>query len=77
VSKRDEYERICERECPELRINEDMQNMAWRVRSEERIEIPRNQIIVSYIINASHSKKLSSSIGPAVIPSGGFTVSSA
>lgn len=30
----------------------------------------------TYMIRASHSKKLSSSIGPAVIPSGGFTVSS-
>lgn len=30
----------------------------------------------TYVINASHSKKFSSLIGPAIIPSGGFSVSS-
>ena len=30
----------------------------------------------TYIIKASHSKKFSSFIGPAIIPSGGFNVSS-
>lgn len=30
----------------------------------------------TYVIKASHSKKLSSVIGPAMIPSGGFRVNS-
>jgi hypothetical protein len=30
----------------------------------------------TYVISASHSKKFSSLIGPAIIPSGGFRVSS-
>lgn len=34
------------------------------------------RIASTYAINASHSKKLSSLIGPATIPSGGFNVSS-
>lgn len=31
----------------------------------------------TYVIKASHSKKFSSFIGPAIIPSGGFKVNSA
>ena len=34
------------------------------------------EVIFTYVINASHSKKLSSLIGPANIPSGGFRVNS-
>ena len=34
-------------------------------------------LIFTYVIIASHSKKLSSFKGPAIIPSGGFIVSSA
>jgi hypothetical protein len=32
--------------------------------------------LTTYVISASHSKKFSSLIGPAIIPSGGFRVSS-
>jgi hypothetical protein len=31
---------------------------------------------ITYVISASHSKKFSSLIGPAIIPSGGFRVNS-
>jgi hypothetical protein len=34
------------------------------------------EIPTTYVINASHSKKFSSLMGPAIIPSGGFRVSS-
>lgn len=38
--------------------------------------MPTNVSLATYVISASHSKKLSSVTGPATIPSGGFNVSS-
>jgi len=40
------------------------------------IRIMLEEIPTTYVINASHSKKFSSLMGPAIIPSGGFRVSS-
>lgn len=38
--------------------------------------LPSYLVGTTYVISASHSKKFSSLIGPAIIPSGGFRVSS-
>jgi hypothetical protein len=40
------------------------------------VEIIFEETPTTYVISASHSKKFSSLIGPAIIPSGGFRVSS-
>lgn len=40
------------------------------------VTIIRFNQLINYVIRASHSKKLSSLIGPATIPSGGFRVNS-
>ena len=33
-------------------------------------------MVFTYVMRASHSKKFSSFIGPAIMPSGGFSVNS-
>lgn len=47
--------------------------------SRERIEVflESKKRKKTYVMRASHSKKFSSLIGPAMMPSGGFKVSSA